>query len=295
MAVASGKPIIDFSSSRQLYTGVLPVEVVAINPTKRELNKIYGRELPGDEPVYFSRTNDGTHAGRLRVDFIVRTIPEKCDGIKLTGRLSFFLRDSVQYNGDKSKFKAINIYNQTTWLTKEEYKEGRLPEGVKPHFFLQDNIRPAYVGEEALMKFIAIAINIPSVYSYATGDIIKNKAEAECRLDSMKEMVTTGNTSELKKLLPAFKIFKIGAGVRTTEDNRTYQDWFVDYPMRFGLNDFKYYDTQIKRAKEVGRYPNTDFGEMPYKPTRYEVKPSKIDTTIEETTVVETSDDELDW
>ena len=54
-------------------------------------------------------------------------------------------------------------------------------------------------------------------------------------------------------------------------------------------------DEAIKRAKEVGRYPNTDFGEMPYKPTRYEVKPSKIDTTIEETTVVETSDDELDW
>ena len=40
MAVASGKPIIEFSSSRQLYTGVLPVEVVSINPTTRELNKI---------------------------------------------------------------------------------------------------------------------------------------------------------------------------------------------------------------------------------------------------------------
>lgn len=296
MPIATGKPINEVYV-RQLYTGVLPVKVIAINPTKKELDKIYGRELPGEEPVYFTKDQDGV-SHRLRIDFIIRTIAEQCNGIDLISRVSFTLRDAIQIKADKTKFKASNKYNQVTWLTKEEFKEGRIPENVKPYFFLLEEVRPMFVGEENLMKFIAAAVNIPNVVAnFSSGELIADKSEAECRLDSMKEMVTTGNISELKKLLPVFKAFKLGAGVRTSDDNRTYQDWFIEYPMKFGTRDYQYYASQLDKVRKNGRYSNTDFGVMPFAPTLYTVSPSEIKKPVASESSFSSVDsaDDLDW
>lgn len=297
MAIATGKPVND-APIRQLYTGVLPLQILAINPNKKELEKIYGRELPGDDPIYFTKDQDGV-SHRLRIEFIVKTLPDKCNGIDMIGRISFNLRDSIQLKADKTKFKASNKYNQVLWLTKEEYKEGKLPDNIKPHFFLLEGVRPMYVGEENLMRFIAAAVNIPNVVAdFTSGELIPDKSEAECRFDSMKEMVTTGNITELKRLFPAFKAFKMGAGVRTADDNRTYQDWFIEYPMKFGTRDLKYYAANLDRVRKSGRYASTNFGEMPFTPSVYTIAPSATPTAsneIPEPKVPVSTADELDW
>jgi hypothetical protein len=56
-------------SERRLYTGVCLVDVIAINPNKQELAKIYNKEDVA-EPNYLSVHEDGHK--KLRMDVFVK-------------------------------------------------------------------------------------------------------------------------------------------------------------------------------------------------------------------------------
>ena len=277
MALATGKPVSENNNF----------------PDKKELEKIYGRTFE-KEPEYLT-VDPKTGVKRLRVDFIIQTIPDKCNGIDMLNRVSIWLWDAPQYKADKSKVKVSNAYGQFTWMTKEELKAGILPEGVLPQFFVMDDVRPAFLGEERIVNFLRAAINIPSVIKdFSSGELIADKSLANVRLDTMKVMVTKGDVTELKKALPLMKTFKLGAGARSTDDNRIYQDWFIDYPMKGGLNDMQYYAAKVKKAQDNGAYPNTNFGESPFTPKVFEVTPTILKST-ENDIPVEVGMDEDDW
>lgn len=295
MAIATGKPVTE-GNSFPVYTGVVPMKIIAINPNKKELEAIYGRPFEND-PEYIG-VDPKTGIKRLRIDFIGKTIPEKCNGVEMITRITTWLNDAVQYNADKTKVKVINPYGQTAWLTKEEFKEKRLPDGIPASLFLMEDPRPCLIGEERLMKIIQAAVNIPRVVAdFATGELIKNKADASCRFDTIKDMVGKGNIAELKSTIPAMKLFKMGAGARITDDNRIYQDWFLDYPMKGGVNDMKYYDAALKRAKSNGGYANTNFGKMPYEVQEYVVKPTNLKAAVADIPVAVGMDEDIeaDW
>lgn len=273
MAIAAGKPVNE-AASFPLYTGVLSGKIISINPNKKELEAIYGHPFE-KEPEYLG-VDPQTGIKRLRIDLIVKTIPEKCNGVDTIVRISTWVSEATQYNADKTKVKVINPYGQTAWLTKEEYKEKRLPEGIPASMFVMEDPRPCLIGEERLSRIIQAAVNIPRVVAdFSTGELIKDKASAQCRLDSLKE-IFKGNFAELRSILPVMKVFKMGAGVRTTDDNRTYQDWFLDYPMKGGVRDMKFYETALKRAKDNGAYPHTDFGEAPFEFQEYKPIPTDL-------------------
>ena len=274
MAIAAGKPVAN-GNSFPVYTGVMPMKVVAVNPTKKELEALYSRAFD-KEPEYL-RVDPKTGVKSMRVDFICKTESEKCNGVDMLTRISMWVNDAIQYNADKSKVKVINPYGQTTWLTKDEFKEKRLPDNIPASLFLMEDPRPCLIGEERLMKFVQASVNIPRVVAdFATGELIKDKASANCRFDTLKDMISKGNFTELKSIVPAMKLFKMGAGARTTDDNRTYQDWFLDYPMKGGVNDMKYYDAALKKAKANGAYANTNFGNMPYEVKEYVAQPTDL-------------------
>ena len=93
MAFAAGKQSTEGTSVKR-YIGVAPVKILAINPSKQELEKLYNTELEKD-PEYVSITEVGEDKHKVetvRIDFIVNTVPEKCDNIDFMSKVSFFIR-----------------------------------------------------------------------------------------------------------------------------------------------------------------------------------------------------------
>ena len=76
------------------YTGVAPVFVLAANPNKAELEKLYNTQLEND-PEYLSEVEVGEDKHKVqsvRLDFIIKTDAEKCGGIEFTTKVYFFIR-----------------------------------------------------------------------------------------------------------------------------------------------------------------------------------------------------------
>ena len=149
MAFASGKSSEVTEVKR--YIGVAPVYAIAVNPNKKQLEEIYNTTVE-NEPSYISENEDKVK--QVRIDFITKTDPEKCNGIEITPRVTFFISNEVRYNRDKTKVQVINKYGETTWLPVEDAKAGRVPESLS--WFEPADFRPAYVGEEELTGFIRI-------------------------------------------------------------------------------------------------------------------------------------------
>ena len=113
MAFAKGKESVEAAPVKR-YIGVAPVTVLAVNPTKAELEKIYGITLE-NTPEYLSTVEvNGKKVKQVRLDFIVKTVAEKCNEIDFISKVSFFINDSVRYNKDNTKIQVINKYGETT-------------------------------------------------------------------------------------------------------------------------------------------------------------------------------------
>ena len=111
MAFASGRETTN-SQEIKRYIGVAPVFVLAVNPTKDELEKIYNN-TSDNAPEYLSKTEvNGKEVEQVRIDFIVQTNTERSNGIDLKTKLSFFLTNMPKYNRDGSKVQVINKYGE---------------------------------------------------------------------------------------------------------------------------------------------------------------------------------------
>ena len=110
MAFASGKVSTEVAEVKR-YIGVAPVYVKAVNPTKKQLEAIYNTTIE-NEPSYLSE--DENKVKQARIDFVVVTDAEKC-GIEMTTEVTFFIKNDVRYNRDKTKIQVINKYGETTW------------------------------------------------------------------------------------------------------------------------------------------------------------------------------------
>ena len=199
MAFANGKESTEGASIKR-YIGVAPVYVLAVNPTKAELEQIYDTTLEND-PEYISEIEVGQEGNRhkvpqVRIDFIVQTDSNRCNGIDMKTKISFFLSREARFNRDNTKIQVINKYGETTWIPKENLATKTIPETLS--WFEPADFRPAYIGEEDLTGFIKAYLNIPNKsYKDKSGRIIdiKDKTEAEARLDNI-EAYFKGDFSE---------------------------------------------------------------------------------------------------
>lgn len=299
MAFGAGKESTEGSVVKR-YIGVAPVFVLAVNPNKTELEKLYDTEID-NAPEYIGESEVGPEGNKktvpqVRLDFIVKTDSDKC-GVDMMTKVSFFLKREARYNRDATKIQVINKYGETTWLPVDNAKNGTVPENLS--WFEPANFRPAYIGEEELTAFIKAYLGIPNKsYRNKNGEVveIKDKSEAEARLDNI-ENYFKGDFSEPRTLIalqPKNKV-KCMFGVKTTDDNKQYQAVYTQKFLKNNVTDYSKLDKDLQERKSNGAYPDTEFSVCDIKEYTVESTDFTGTTTNDETPFGEDNSSSSPW
>lgn len=159
----------------QLYTGIAPVSVVAVNPTQAELQGI-GINAK-DEPNYNVEINGETYN---KVVFYLRH-----EEPNLTVRFDVLMKPEVRASKSGDKFMWINDTGQMTWSADvPAYEWWKNP----------SSSRKAYVGEDTLVNFTKAWANV------ANGGKIT--------FDTIDSIVK-GDVKELKEYVKALAVNKL--------------------------------------------------------------------------------------
>lgn len=281
MAISKGQVSTEGEGFKR-YIGVAPVNVIAVNPTKEELSKIYNREIE-NEPVYVKDVeSNGKTVRQVRVDFIVKTADTCVDSvtgqhIDFISRITFFINNDRRVSRT-GKIQVIDNYGRTSWVTEEQLATHAIPLSSKgTPLRISNNYRPVYNGEEDLTNFIKTFLNIPNPERYVneTWLPIEDQTVAEVRLDRIPEYFN-GNISEIKEAInyqPNNKV-KVLFGVKTGDDNKQFQAVYTQMVLRNSVNDYSKLDADVQERKQAGAYPTTEFEVVPLK--EYVVKPTSF-------------------
>lgn len=167
--------------TKSLYTGLIECKVIAVNPSKSDLERM-GINTE-KEPQYVIEKDNGLKS--VRVEFWVEA--QISDAVKPISKDVFWIDSEIYVGKNSGKTQFINKYGKTGWgMSANECGE----------YFLTDGAREAYKGEEELHKFL---------FSYLNAKFdTKNKQYDECVIDAPKEFFS-GNFSELKTIVNSFK------------------------------------------------------------------------------------------
>lgn len=221
---------------RKYYTGLADMQVVAINPSQKELEAL-GFKVQ-NEPEYVTETEeDGVKITKTRIDIQLRhpNIPS------LRPKLTIFVEDRKQTSKDGTKHQYINDLGRSCMsATPDTY-----------HWFDSSTARHAYRGEVQLHEFLA-----------AWAAVTFGK---EVKLESMDKIVK-GDVSELKTLLtkiPNNKL-KVLLGVRLSGDNKyqeVYNKYFdksgnrrIDYWEKFLANEYNQFKSDYQNSLNFKEY-----------------------------------------
>lgn len=251
------------TESFKKYVGIGSSYVVAVNPTKKELETLYGHEI-ANAPEYVV---DGEHGKEARVTFIVKTNPETCNGVEILNRVTFTLRNTPAYNRDETKVQVIDQYGNTTWANVEDAKAGKkLLSEAGNNLRIDDSYRMAAYGEPELVNFLKIYLGVGNAFDYINGSWVKKDTADECvfGLEKVKDYFK-GDFSEIKEaiaLQPNNRV-KLLYGVRTADDNKQYQTVCTRLNMVLyngaGSRAYENLEKELERAKQNGAFPNTVF------------------------------------
>lgn len=282
------------------YVGVGSSYVVAVNPTKKELEEIYGHEMAND-PEYVVDTDNGKEA---RITFIVKTDPNICNGIEITNRVMFTLRNAPAYNKDQSKVQVIDKYGNTTWANTEDAKAGKKLFSITgKELKIDSSYRMACVGEADLIGFLKAYLNVGDAFNYVNDSWVKkdNADDFLFGLEHIKDYFS-GNFSEIKDaiaLQPNNKV-KLLYGVRTKDDGKQYQTVATRNGMVLlnsaGSKALGKLEKDLANAKNNGSYASTDFRVQPL--AEYSVEPTDLSsapTTSTDGQGSEASMDDMPW
>ena len=276
------------------YVGLASSYVLAVNPDKATLEKLYGTDQVS-EPEY---VKDGENGKEVHLHFIVKTDPAQNNEIEIMARAMFTLRNTPAYNKDQTTVQVIDKYGNFTWATVEEVKAKEFPlldKNGNPKKIDQD-YRMARVGECALIEFLKNYLCIKDAFTYSNGKWVKkgDKEAEECvfGLDNIKDYFK-GDFSELRDALalqPNNKI-KLLYGVRTTEDNKQYQTVCTREQTTLrnnaGAAAIARVEQQLANLKSNGSFPTTDFKVQELQ--EWTVEPSNLDTPTKD------SEDIMPW
>lgn len=244
------------------YIGIAPVQIVAINPNKEELEKLFNRTID-KEPEYLGvREIEGQKIPFIRVDFFLKTNPDKSNGIDTIAKLSLFVRQDKMTNKDNTKYKVIDKYARNAWVTVEEYNNNLIPQYSNGPARIDRNYRQMFRGEEQIISFVKTFLGINDVDEYVDGvwKMRSNPEDYEAGFNNINNWFK-GDISEIKdsiKLMPNNYI-KVMFGVRAGDDGREYQDIFTECFAKGNSNSTRGFEKTLKEAKERGAYSNTEF------------------------------------
>ena len=261
MAFAKGKESVDVVNKK--YIGVAPVYVLAVNPNKEQLEKLYNTQLE-NEPEYLGEVEVGEDKHKVknvRLDFVVKTVADRCNGIELISKVTFFVRNELKYNKDKTKVQVIDKYSRTAWVTVEQAKAHEIPVYSNGPANIDKDYRPVFVGEEELTSFIKTYLNIPDVMKYVnnTWIMVDKPEDCEARLDNIAKYFN-GDFKELKDIIslqPNNKI-KVLFGVRST-DKGQYQTVYTNMFLKNSVTKYDKLKDNLQERKAAGAYSTTEF------------------------------------
>lgn len=260
LAIGKTQESKEASEGFKRYVGLASSYVLAVNPTKAELDELRGFESQG-EPEYVKSTDEGKE---VHVNFLVKTDPAANNGIEITNLLMFTLRNTPAYNNDKTKVQVIDDYGNATWADAEDAKNHKqLPTTARID---QTSYRMAANGEADLVAFLKTYLNVPNSLDYINGEWVMSDLAGDglFKLEHIKDYFN-GDFSELKDALnlqPNNKV-KLLYGVRTTDDGKQYQaiaarDGLFTYNSA-GSRILEKMDKRLTEMKQRGSYANTDF------------------------------------
>lgn len=291
MAIAKGKESTEATGYKR-YIGVGAAFVKAVNPNKKEMEALYGREQE-NEPEYVGTVErDGKDIPNVRISFITNPDPDKYgEGILIPH--TYFLRREYRYNSDKTKVQVIDKYGRTAWVTIEQAKNHEIPMYSNGPANLDKDYRPAYVGEEELTQFLINYLNIPNVMKYDRANnkwyLVDNPQDSECRLDEI-EKYFKGDFTELRSaiaLQPANKV-KILYGVRTTDDNKQYQTTYTRITLKNSVTDYSKLDADVMEMKS--RSTSASVAQTEYRVDDFQEYKVEATPITESTATTESSD-----
>ena len=267
------------------FTGVAPCFVKYCNPTKKQLEEVYGREIE-DEPEYVTETELDENGAKVkypqvRLSFLSQPDPEKTGFDAGFIPINLYLTKKYRYKKDGSKVQVIDKYGRTAWVTPEQAKNHEIPMYSNGPANLDKDYRPAYIGEEDLTNFIIAYLNIPGPMKYNKAEkkwyMNENASDSECRLDHIEDYFK-GDFSELQQLLTYQPKNKVKAlfGVKTNDEGKQYQAVYTQMFLKNNVTDYEKLKEDLKASKEAGRYSNVEFVVGPFK--EYVVEETNLET-----------------
>lgn len=265
MAVKVGKESVE--GSFKMYKGMAAFNIVAVNPTKAELEALTGRELE-NEPEYVGKTDEGKE--QVRVVFYGKTAPDAKlnNGIEMLIPISFMLTKDYRVGQTSGKYQIIDKFGRTAWATKEEVQSKSIPQYSSGPANISADYRLAWQGEEFLVDFLIQWLNIPgpAVYKDKVWVMKENTDDSEVSLDMAA--LFKGDVKELKELitLAAAYTVKGAVGIRTVDNEngtRQYQAVFTRKFAKNAVTDYSRIDAAITEFQNAGGAPGTEFSTQP--------------------------------
>lgn len=244
----------------KLYKGVGAFNVVAVNPTAKELSELTGREVT-EEPEYVGKNDDGKP--NVRLSLWLRTDPnsKKNNGINMLTSVNFIITQDRRVGANSGKVQIIDKYGRTAWATEDELASKAIPQYSNGPANIDANYRPAFQGEEFFVDFLIQWLNIPNPADYKEGKWVMkaDPSDSEVALDFKK--LFAGDVSEIKELIKLAHDFavKCAIGIRTTDEGKQYQSVFAKKFVRNSVSNYSKLDATIQEFKNNGGAANIEY------------------------------------
>jgi hypothetical protein len=254
------------------YIGYANSYVVAVNPSKAELEKIYGRELE-KEPEYVGEDEQGKY---VRIDFIVKTDPNEGanpkknipgHGIEIINHAMITLRPTPATNQEGDQVTVFDRYGNYARMLKADADAHKKPVSVNGKDLRVDtDYKIACVGQDLLLHFLKTYLGMGCGFDYKNGVWVKkdNAADDEFVLEKIKNYFT-GDVSEIREAIafqPNNKI-KLLYGVKTKEDGKQQQVVCTKGEMVLSnaanANALAKLEKDLVNAKQNGAFQNIDY------------------------------------
>mgnify|MGYP003638439075 FL=1 len=262
-------------SAVKLYTGAENFKVVAVNPTKAELETMYGRELNfTPEYIGLTKVTDGDgerEVPQVRLDFFLAN-----EDNSITTKIQFYV-GNTHHKSASGKYKCINSFGKDAWLDEDAVKNQTAPDNMQ--WYNVDGVKVARRGEVELISFLVNLLNLPFNLSK-----VADVSEAYARIDKTEwETIFGGDVSLLRKLVDSTNN-KVGVllGVKTKGDGKLVQTSLNKHTLRqFTISStkadkYKYLLKDLDSAVAAGALGNVNFGPRDLICREHELTPTVI-------------------
>lgn len=293
MAISKGNASKEAKEFKR-YIGVCPVFVKAVNPNKAEHEKLFNTTLE-EAPVYVQDKEDaeGNSYKNVRISVVMQPDVEKIGFEMPLVTMPLFVTNQKQFGAKSGKYQVVDKYGRFAWATEAEISAKEIPtnsNGKKAD--ISNDYRIAYVGEEALTKFIRAFLCIPEITVWDNNEQCRvpntedKPEECECRLDvETFEKLFKGDFSEIRNTLglqPNNKV-KVCLGVRTDANSgKLFQSVYTKKFMSNASTNYNSLDKMLQAdasyAAENNKVLNTEYSaetvhEYSVTPTNFSAAP----------------------